>query len=165
MATSERKRRGLFIFGVIAILLAPWCFGDHGARAQSNYSGPPSVTISTSGSNPCQNPNANLQAVLASTSGTSATQIIALSASTKIYVCSIVVVGVSGTSPTFSLVYGTGSNCATGQATFLGAWTTSANTVYPFPFPVGITPAGQALCYLNGGTSPVQRITLTYVQL
>jgi hypothetical protein len=90
--------------------------------------------------NPCQNPAATL------------------------HICSLSVVGVSGTTPTFSLVYGTGTNCATGQTVLLGAWTTAANTVYTFSGPVGIVPSGQALCYLDTGTTPVQRVLLTYVQ-
>jgi hypothetical protein len=132
--------------------------------AQSNTSAPAATALATTGANPCHNPFSTLQAVLVSTSGISATQIIAISGSTKIYPCSLNVVGVSGTSPTFSLVYGTGTNCATGQTSYLGAWTTTANTVYPFVGPLPPTPAGQALCYLAGGTSPVQRIALSYVQ-
>jgi hypothetical protein len=114
--------------------------------------------------NPCQNPAATLVGANLSTSGTSAVQIVALSGTTKIHICSLSVVGVSGTTPTFSLVYGTGTNCATGQAVLLGAWTTAANTVYTFSGPVGIVPSGQALCYLDTGTTPVQRVLLTYVQ-
>jgi len=132
--------------------------------AQTQTSAPPAVTISTAGANPCHNPASVLNAVLTSTSGTSAVQIIALSGSTKIFPCSLNVVGVSGTSPTFSLVYGTGTNCATGQTVYLGAWATAANTVYPFVGPMPPTPAGQALCYLDTGTTPVQRVTLSYVQ-
>jgi len=132
-------------------------------RAQINTSAPLGVTVSLTGGNPCENPNATLLAVLISTAGTAATQIIAASGSTKIYVCSLNVVGVSGTGPTFSLVYGTGTNCATGQTVFLGAWTTTANTIYPFT-KMGPTPASQALCYLDGGTTPIQRVTLSYVQ-
>jgi hypothetical protein len=134
------------------------------ALGQSNISQPAPVTISTAGANPCHNPASTLNAVLTSTSGTSATQIIAISGSTKIFPCSLNVVGVSGTTPTFSLVYGTGTACATGQTVYLGAWTTTANTVYPFSGPLPPTPAGQALCYLDGGTLPVQRVTLSYVQ-
>lgn len=133
------------------------------ADPQTNWSSPAPVTITIVGANPCENPNATLQAVLISTSGTAATQIIAASGSTKIYPCSLNVVGVSGTGPTFSLVYGTGVNCATGQTVFLGAWTTALNTVYPF-VKMGPTPASQALCYLDGGTTPIQRVSLSYVQ-
>lgn len=142
----------ILLFGFAAVLVA-----------QVHTSAPAPVTITIVGGNPCENPNATLQAVLISTAGTAATQIIAISGSTKIYVCSLNVVGVSGTGPTFSLVYGTGTNCATGQTVFLGAWTTALNTVYPFT-KMGPTPASQALCYLDGGTTPIQRVTLSYVQ-
>jgi hypothetical protein len=134
------------------------------AGAQSQTSSPPAVTISTAGANPCLNPASTLNGVLTSTSGTSAVQIIALSGSTKIFPCSLNVVGVSGTTPTFSLVYGTSTSCGTGQTVYLGAWTTTANTVYSFVGPLPPTPAGQALCYLDTGTTPIQRVTLSYVQ-
>lgn len=116
------------------------------------------------GGNPCFSPGATLSSVTGTTSGTTAVQIIALSGTTSIYICSLTVVGVSGTTPTFSLVYGTGTNCATGQTVLIGAWTTAANTVYPFAYPVAIVPSGQALCYLDSGTTPVQRFAITYVQ-
>jgi hypothetical protein len=122
------------------------------------------VAQAPNGGNPCQNPSATLQSAFGSTSGTTASQVIALSGSTKIYICAMTITGVSGTSPTFSLVYGTGTNCGTGQTVFIGAWTTTANTLYPFSYSVGLTPAGQALCFLDGGSSPVQRYTITYIQ-
>lgn len=121
--------------------------------------------VPTASGNPCQNPAANLAMVNGSTSGTAAVQLIALSGTAKIYVCSLVVVGVSGTTPTFSLSYGTGTACATGNSVILGSWTTAANTVYSFPFPFAVTPAGQALCYVQTGTTPVSRYVLTYVQI
>ena len=133
------------------------------AAANTN-SNPLFVAQQTTGGNPCQNPAATLASVTASTSGTSAVQLIALSGSTKVYICSLTVVGVSGTSPTFSLEYGTGTACATGATVFLGAFATTAAVAYPFANPVYLTPAGQAVCYLDGGTTPVQRVMITYVQ-
>lgn len=117
----------------------------------------------SSGSNPCANPHANLQTLFVTTSGTSATQIIAAVAGQKIYVCTLTVGAVSGTTPTFSLVYGTASNCGTGQTVLLPAVATTS-TQYGFPNPIGTTPASNALCYLDGGTTPVQTLTLNYVQ-
>jgi hypothetical protein len=114
--------------------------------------------------NPCLNPNATLAWVAGSTSGTSAVQIIALSGSNRIYICSLNVTGVSGTTPAFGLVYGTGTNCGTGQTTVQGAFTTTAAALYSFHGPGPITAAGTALCYLNTGTTPVQRYSITYVQ-
>lgn len=114
--------------------------------------------------NPCTSPTATLVSITGATSGTNAAQIIALSGSTKIYVCSLSVLGVSGTTPTFSLVQGTGSNCATGQTVVLQAFGTTAAQFYPFPSPVAVGGAGKALCYLDTGTNPVQNYHLTYVQ-
>lgn len=124
----------------------------------------PTVSIAQGAGNPCANPSSTLQAVLISTSGTSAVEIVALAAGKSVYLCSLNVVGVSGTTPTFSLVTGTGTNCGTGQAVYLGAWTTAANTIYPFQGPLPPAPSGKALCYLDTGTTPVQRVTLSYVQ-
>lgn len=118
----------------------------------------------TAGSNPCLNPHTSLQWFSTTTAGTTAAQIVALSGTTKIYVCSMSVVGVSGTTPTLSLVYGTGSNCGTGQTVLVPAFATTAAVLYSFANPVAITAAGNALCYLDTGTTPVQSLTLTYVQ-
>lgn len=103
--------------------------------------------------------------LLGATSGTSATQLVALAVNTPIYVCRVLVTGVSGTNPTFSLVYGTGTNCATGQTLFLPVAATVAQTpvVYPGPY-LGAVPAGKALCYLDGGTAPVQNYIIVYAQ-
>lgn len=122
------------------------------------------VSQNPSGGNPCLNPSATLVSATGATSGTSAVQIVALSGSTKIYLCSLSVIGVSGTNPTFSLVQGTGSNCATGQTVLVQSWATTAGAIYAFANPVAVGVAGNALCYLDTGTTPVQRYTLTYVQ-
>jgi len=120
--------------------------------------------ISVVTSNPCQNPFAVLTSVAGATSGTSAVQIVAASGSMKIYLCSVTVTGVSGTSPTFSLKYGTGTACATSGVTFWGPITTTANTAFVMPPMPLVTPASQELCYVDGGTSPVQNYAISYVQ-
>lgn len=125
------------------------------ARAQINPSG---------STNPCQNPAAILQSTGVTTSGTTAVQIIALSGTLKIYICSLTVIGQSGTTPTFSLVQGTGANCATGQTVVVPAFATPANTLFAFANPVSVGVAGNALCYLQTGTTPVTKVQLTYVQ-
>lgn len=122
------------------------------------------VSQNPTGGNPCHNPSATLVSATGATSGTAAVQIVALSGTTKIYVCSLSVIGVSGTTPTFSLVQGTGSNCANGQTVVQQSWTTTAGSIYAFANPVAVGVAGNALCYLDTGTSPVQRYTITYVQ-
>lgn len=136
------------------------------AASQSSIQIEPALTvsISTSGGNPCINPQTTLTSSSVTTSGTAAVQVVPLVAGQKVYVCSLTVIGQSGTTPTFSLVTGTGSNCATGQTVTVAAFATTVNTLFSFANPVGVTPAGQALCYLDTGTTPVQSATLTWVQ-
>jgi hypothetical protein len=122
------------------------------------------VAQSPNGGNPCLNPGATLQMVAGQTSGTASVQLVALSGSTKIYVCNVTIQGISGTTPTFALRYGTGSACATGTATIIGAFTTTANATFNWPGPAFVTPAGQALCYIQTGTTPVSNYAITYVQ-
>ncbi len=116
------------------------------------------------GLNPCMNPQASLQSLALNASGTSAAQIVALVSGQKIYVCSITVLG-GGTTPTFSLVYGTGTNCATGQTTVVTAISLPISApAQTFPAPVGVTASGNALCTLLTGTSPTAKGVLSYVQ-
>ena len=124
-------------------------------HAQVNNSG---------GGNPCHNPAATLQSTGVTTAGTTAAQIIALSGTTKIFICSLTVIGQSGTTPTFSLVQGTGTNCATGQTVVVPAFATPANTLFSFSTPVSVGVAGNALCYLQTGTTPVTKVQLTWIQ-
>lgn len=122
-------------------------------------------TNSIANANPCMSGFSTIQGVAGATSGTSSVQLVAISGSTKIYVCSMQVTSVSGTTPTFALRYGTGSACATGTVTTFGP--TAALTVGQIVgpnLPFMVTPAGQALCYIQTGTSPVANYTITYVQ-
>lgn len=120
---------------------------------------------SSANGNPCQNPSAILQSLAVTTSGTTALQIIALSGTTKIYICSLTVINQSGTQPvTFSLVQGTGANCVTGQTVVVPAFTTPVNTLFAFANPVSVGVAGNALCYLQTGTLPVAKVQLTFIQ-
>lgn len=103
--------------------------------------------------------------VSGATTGTSATKIVSLVAGDPIYVCSFEVTGTSGTNPTFSLVTGTGTNCGSNQAVVIPAFATAANTPIIFPARLNaITPAGYELCYLDGGTTPVQSYVINYAQ-
>lgn len=141
-------RRFLYLLGSLLIAL-PVC-------AQQQYN---------AGGNGCVNPYSTLVSVNNSgTSGTSAVQIIALSGTTKIYVCSLTVLEVSGTTPTFSLESGTGTNCASSTTVNVFPFTGSTTTPTVFANPVAVTAAGFALCYLQTGTSPVYKFVLTYVQ-
>ena len=123
------------------------------------------IAISPNGANPCfANPTVTLNALSTAMSGTSATQIVALSGSTKIYICSLAFGLGAGTSPTFALEYGTGTNCGTGTTTILPATAISTTSWFIMQAPFWVTPSGQALCYLLGGTSPTGRLLVTYVQ-
>ncbi len=115
-------------------------------------------------SNPCVQPGAILQTVSGSTSGTAAVQLVGTMPGARIYICSMNVTGTSGTTPTFSLVYGTGSNCGTGQNVLIPAWTLTAGSLYPFSMPTAVTPVSQALCSLQTGTTPVAGYAITYIQ-
>lgn len=115
--------------------------------------------------NPCVWPEAVLLSTTGATSTTNATQIIGLVSGKKIYVCSLTVIGVSGSStPTFSLITGTGSNCASTVVTAVAAFGTTADVTYRFDNPVVVSAASNALCYKQTGTSPVNNYYLTYVQ-
>lgn len=123
------------------------------------------AAASISGSNPCINPTATVLGVSVATSGTASVQLVALSGTTKVYVCSLNVTGVSGTTPTFKLTYGTGTACAVGTTGIVGPFTTTANTNFLFTGPTfAVTPAGQALCYVQTGTTPISTVNLTYAQ-
>lgn len=121
------------------------------------------VASSPNGGNPCQNPSATLAMVAGQTSGTSSTQLIALSGSTHIYMCGITIQGISGTTPTFALRYGTGTACATGTNTIIGAFATTAGATFNWGAQF-LTPAGQELCYIQTGTTPISNYAISYVQ-
>lgn len=124
------------------------------------------VSVSPNGNNPCQSPSAALQSANVSLSGTTDTQIVALSGSTKIYICSMVVGWGGGTTPTFALEYGTGTNCATGKTVITPATALTASVPNSFPYPLAffVTPSGQALCYVLTGTSPTGKLLVSYIQ-
>jgi hypothetical protein len=116
--------------------------------------------------NPCADPSASLQSLNVSMSGTSAVQLVALSGSTKIHICALTVGWGGGKSPTFSLEYGTGTNCGTGTTVIIPATTItpSAPNSPAYPAKFFVTPSGQALCYVLTGTSPTGQLIVTYVQ-
>lgn len=133
--------------------------------ADTNGSSPLFVQHSASVPNPCANPFSTIASLTGTTSGTSLTQIIALSGTTKIYICSLSVIAGGGTSPTFQLEYGTGTNCASGTTAFTQAIPVVTTSIFVFSNPVGVTTAGQALCYVVGGTStPTAKYQIVYVQ-
>jgi len=99
------------------------------------------------------------------------TQLVALSAGKRIYVCHALVNQVgAATPPTFKFVTGTGASCATGAADLTGVITGgAASTVSNVPFGgnglgfVFATPTGQALC-ITTTTTQAQKGILTYAQ-
>lgn len=89
-------------------------------------------------------------------SSTALTQIVPLTASNKIYVCTWNW-SESGTTPTYNWQYGTGSNCGTGTATAMNAVSVTTGTIVSSPPLEGtqlVIPAGNALCLQLGGTTP-----------
>ncbi len=153
-------------------LLVVLCLFAVPASAQVNRNSPEAVTAavtnaagSIAGSNPCANPTATILGLSGATAGTVAVQLIALSGTTKIYLCSVTITAVSGTTPTFSLRYGTGTACATGPVAMIGPFATATiGQVFAFVSPAAVTPAGQELCYLGTGTLPIQNYNITYIQ-
>lgn len=104
------------------------------------------------------------------TNTTTLTQIIAASGSTKVHICSLAIISASAN--TVALVYGTGSNCATGGTALIGSTTVansmsfSANGGLTFGNgggSVAVTPASQAVC-ITLGTAAFVSGNLTYVQ-
>jgi hypothetical protein len=135
-----------------------------GGSAVSQAGGVQTVALSATAANPCQNPNATLTAIAGATSGTSATQIIALASGKQIFICSVVLTTISGTSPTYKLEYGTGSNCAVVVGTLVGPSAVSvAGNVFSYANAF-IVPASDELCYLDGGTTPIYDYAIVYVQ-
>lgn len=146
--------------------VSAYIFVGNGTFEPTNSTSTGTVNLGNGG-NGCQNPSSTLQAITVSTSGTSATQFIAASGSTKIYVCSVNIGNGGGTTPTLSLQYGTGANCVTSPTTFQPLVAVPAGTAAPVLLPgpqVYVTPASQALCYTMGGTTPTGTLVVTYVQ-
>ena len=94
------------------------------------------------------------------------TQIIALSGSTIIYVCSFSV-SIGGTAPSFRFISGTGSVCATGITGRTGSYTPLTGSMITGgggAATIFATAAGEALCLDLGGTSPSVLGYVSYVQ-
>lgn len=99
----------------------------------------------------------------ASTNG--ATQLVALVAKQSIYVCGFAVM-VGGTATSVSFVYGTGTNCGTGQVALTPAFQIGVNggIVDDLMAWNGLTvPAGNALCIKTGAGNAVQAL-VKYLQ-
>lgn len=94
-----------------------------------------------------------------------ATTIIAGVANQQIYICGTNLDTTTGTQ-TFQLVYGTGTNCATGQTTITPVWTIPSNanivdhTVYAY---ISI-PAGNSVCNITTTATNVLEWVVYYGQ-
>ena len=124
--------------------------------------------INTAGTtDPCANPSLIKSSAAINVSSATTTQIVALSGTTKIYVCEADVNAV-GTSPSVKFITGTGTACATPDQTLTGAMVPSA-TVGTVHFGYGgsmwTSNAGDELCLVSaGGTVTTETGFVTYVQ-
>lgn len=149
-------------FAVQAAQSGTWNFG---ISAGANLIG--SVNLGTT-PDPCGPGQAKSYAFYdASTNG--ATQIVALSSGKIVYVCSYSITSSSTTANTIKLVYGTGSNCATGQTAITPGYVLQAATsTGPIgkvnPNSAGLaTAASNELCVLTNAAQAAQ-VEVSYVQ-
>lgn len=92
------------------------------------------------------------------------TQIIALSGSLSVYICSIAME--AGGTTTATLKYGTGSNCVTGTTSLGAAWEWTTQTGISRGSGLGMlykTPASQAVCITNSQAVNLH-VEITYTQ-
>lgn len=128
------------------------------------------VSLSPNTPDPCMGANKTNLAI--SQNGTSSVQLIALSGSTVIYVCSLSLIAAGAT--TVALTTGTGSACVTGNAAVIGTTTASIANSMSLAANGGLTlgngmgtvakgAASSELCMINGSNVFVSG-NLTYVQ-
>lgn len=150
----------------LVVSLSPNGINANGSATAAN-SAPVVIASNQSVADPCMFQAKTNLAVSFQT--TSITQLIALSGSTKIYVCSVALVASAAT--VFSITGGTGSNCGT-PAAVIG--TTSAThglslaanggmTLGNGEGTVASTAAGSELCIVQSGAGDISG-NLTYVQ-
>lgn len=94
-----------------------------------------------------------------------ATTIIAGVAGQQIYICGTNLDTTTGTQ-TFQLVYGTGTNCATGQVAATTTYTipANANIVDHIPYAAISVPAGNSVCSVTTTATNVLQWTVYYGQ-
>ena len=116
--------------------------------------------VTTTSLDPCSTTAKSSVAI--SVGSATTTQLVALSAGKKVYVCGLAVSSVGGTT-TFE--YGTGSACATGTTTLSGAFAAASTVSLPGGGTTLFTaPSGNALCLLSGTSTSATAGVLTYVQ-
>ena len=121
-------------------------------------------TVNLSTTDPCLAPNVSKVAVVIA--ATADAELVAINGSELIYVCGWSVT-VAGTAPTYRLISGTGTTCATGTVGETGVYATLANAESDGPNYGGTVlagAAGAALCIDVGGTTPSIQGVLSYVQ-
>jgi hypothetical protein len=120
------------------------------------------ISVATTG-DPCLNPNVTKSSVQINTSGAGTTQLVGISASTKIYVCQVAV-AISATTATMQFEYG-GSTTCTGPTVLTGAMVPTAGGYYSLGWggTIFTSGAGTGLCIVNGGAG-TQIGFMTYVQ-
>jgi hypothetical protein len=132
-----------------------------------------SITNIAGASDPCADVSAiKLSAPINISSATTA-QLVALSGTTTIYVCSFVAAANAGTNPSIQFEYGTGSNCATSPVVLTGAMATGVTVATGVAGPIFAgggsatifkSAAGNELCAVTAGTTPNFQGYVTYVQ-
>lgn len=133
--------------------------GANFASAQS----PNALCYTTNGSNCAQAVAASNSLPIAISSATT-TQIVAAVTGQTIYVTSWDLVSSAG--GTFKWVYGTGTNCGTGQHDLTGTYTFGTSTVFTKGNGLGTVlyiPIGNALCAISSG-SIIAQGSISYVQ-
>jgi len=127
--------------------------------------------LTITGGDPCQGATAPKSSVAINISSATTTQLVALVAGHKIYVCGYDFTISGTTSPTALLEFGTGAACAVGTTALSGAWlganTTTNLAVHVLAgggYSVTSVPSGQALCMVSGGTAPSIQGILTFIQ-
>jgi hypothetical protein len=150
-----------------------------GTITMSFSPGPPSTTVTGSGTfttsplntvgttDPCQNSSLAKSSVSIAITSATTTQLVALAAGKKVYVCDMTVTTV-GTSASVALTSGTGSACGTVDAVLTGAMVPSATVGVihlGYGGTVATTPtAGDELCLTSGATVTSVEGVLSYIQ-
>lgn len=140
----------------------------------STYIGFVYGTFAQSSTDPCASSAIAKSSVAINLTSAAASQLVALSGSTVVYVCGFsATIAPSATSAaTLQFEYGTGSNCGTGTTVLTGTYGNGDLTTTVGPLPVQMngpgtifkTAAGNALCAAGGGTTVNVQGVLTFVQ-
>ncbi len=148
--------KGLSVFLLVVMLLVV------GAMATAGPSD--TYVLYPVSADPCANPSvAKSSAVISAATGT--TSLVGLTAAKSIYVCSVSAV-LSGTTPDFTLVTGTGTLCATGVTSLTGVMKPLTGTWVNLGYGgtvVKSVSAGDICAVMSAGTTAANGI-ITYVK-